>query len=56
MLFNRQKSGEILGKLSVEEKRLVNPMPVEVWCKFVESVSVAHDAKEIEALPCPIEA
>src|SRR5213078_914332 len=28
---------------------------VKVWRKFVESVGVAHDGKEIEALPCPLE-
>src|SRR5437870_12427027 len=34
----------------------MNPVLVNVWRKFVESVDVAHDGIEIEALPCPLEA
>jgi len=54
--LNRQKSSEIIGSLTVKEKGLVNPVLVNVWRKFVESVDVAHDGKEIEALPLPLEA
>src|SRR5207244_12654029 len=33
----------------------MNPVLVNVGRKFVESVDVAHDGIEIEALPCPLE-
>src|SRR5205807_6846532 len=54
--LNRKKGSEVVGKLGVEEKGLVNPVLVDVWRKFVESIGVAHDGNEIEALPCPVEA
>src|SRR5882762_8467422 len=54
--LNRKKRSEIIGKLGVEEKGLMNPVPVKVWRKFVESVDEAYDGNEVEALPCPLEA
>src|SRR5215471_12963237 len=54
--LNRKKSGEVIGKLRVEEPRLVNPVLVKVWRKFVESVGEAYDGNEIPALPLPLEA
>ena len=55
-LNHRKKSREIIGKLGVEEKGLMNPVLVKVWRKFVESVDEAYDGNQIEALPCPLEA
>src|SRR4026208_302335 len=56
LLLNRKKSGEVIGKLTVEEPGLVNPVRVKVWRKFVESVGVEHLGIEIKAFPCPLEA
>src|SRR6266550_2387740 len=55
LFLNRKKSGEVVRQLTVKEKGLMNPVLVNVGRKFVESVDVAHDGIEIEALPSPLE-
>src|SRR4051812_5409025 len=54
--FNRKQGGEIIGKLGVEEKGLMNPVLVKVRRKFVKSIDEAYDGNQIEALPCPLKA
>src|ERR1044072_2463692 len=55
-LNRSKKSGEVIGKLGVEEPGLVNPVRMKVWRKFVEAVVEAYDGNEIEDLPIPLEA
>ena len=56
LFLDWKKSGEVIGKLTVDGPGRVNPVLVKVWRKFVESVDVAQDGNEIEAFPCPLEA
>src|SRR5258708_174901 len=56
LFLDWKQGGEVIGKQTVDGPGLVNPVLVNVWRKFVESVDEAYDGNEIEALPCPLEA